>query len=689
MILVVAEKPSVAQTIGKVLGATSRKDGYWEGEGYLVSWCVGHLVGLADASVYDQRYAKWRYDDLPIIPEEWLYEVPKDKMQQFKVLSALMKDKRVTELVCATDAGREGELIFRLVYQKAGCRKPFKRLWISSLEDSAIRDGFQHLRDSSEFDRLYEAALSRSKADWIVGINGTRLFSTLYHKKLVVGRVQTPTLAMLVERDGKITTFRKEKYFNVHIQKDSLKASLEKLKTEEEAKRIAEACDKKQASVSSLKKERKTVNPPKLYDLTTLQREANRYFSFTAQQTLDLVQSLYEKKLLTYPRTDSQFITDDMEGTVRQVISILCRKLPLFDGVAYTPDIDRISNNAKVTDHHAILPTVQVEKLDIAELPESEQKILRLVATRLICATGEKHIYDETTMTVSCEGSLFTAKGKTVVQDGWKGIELRFKATLKSKEKEEPETVLPEVTEGDILQNVVSSVSEHFKSPPKAFTEDTLLSAMESAGNEAFDDETEKKGLGTPATRAGIIEKLVKGGLAERKGKSLIPTKDGLNLVCVLPEQITSPAMTAEWENTLMQIERGNADADAFLSGIAAMTSELVKAYPFLSDAEASRFDTARETVGKCPRCGSPVYVGKGNFYCSNRECSFCLWEDNKFFSSKKKKLTKKIAKELLDKGWCRVTGLYTPKKPQLYDAVIRLDDTGGKYVSFKMEFDR
>ena len=685
----VAEKPSVAQTIGKVLGATSRKDGYLEGEGYLVSWCVGHLVGLADASVYDQRYAKWRYDDLPIIPEEWLYEVPKDKMQQFKVLSALMKDKRVTELVCATDAGREGELIFRLVYQKAGCRKPFKRLWISSLEDSAIRDGFRHLRDSSEFDRLYEAALSRSKADWIVGINGTRLFSTLYHKKLVVGRVQTPTLAMLVERDGKITTFRKEKYFNVHIQKDGLKASLEKIKTEDEAKRIAGACDKKQASVSSLKKERKTVNPPKLYDLTTLQREANRYFSFTAQQTLDLVQSLYEKKLLTYPRTDSQFITDDMEGTVRQVISILFRKLPLFDGVAYTPDIDRISNNAKVTDHHAILPTVQVETLDIAELPESEQKILRLVATRLICATREKHIYDETTLTVSCEGSLFTAKGKTVVQDGWKGIEQRFKATLKNKEKEEPEAVLPEVTECDILQNVVSSVSEHFTSPPKEFTEDTLLSAMETAGNEAFDDETEKKGLGTPATRAGIIEKLVKGGFAERKGKMLVPTKDGLNLVCVLPEQITSPAMTAEWENTLMQIERGNADADAFLSGIAAMTSELVKAYPFLSDAEASRFDTARETVGKCPRCGSPVYVGKGNFYCSNRECSFCLWEDNKFFSSKKKKLTKKIAKELLDKGWCRVTGLYTPKKPQLYDAVIRLDDTGGKYVSFKMEFDR
>ena len=689
LILLIAEKPSVGAAIGKVLGASCRKDGYLEGNNYIVSWCVGHLVGLADASSYDERFAKWRYSDLPIVPDEWLFEVPKDKQKQFKVLCDLMRDKRVTELVCATDAGREGELIFRLVYKKAGCTKPFKRLWISSLEDRAIREGFAHLRSSGEYDRLYEAALARSKADWIVGINGTRLFSTLYHKKLVVGRVQTPTLAMLVEREGKISTFHKEKYFNVHISKDNLTADLEKVKTEDEAKAIAAACDKKQAVVSSLKKETKTVNPPKLYDLTTLQREANRYFSFTAQQTLDLVQSLYEKKLLTYPRTDSQFITDDMEGTVRQVISILCRKLPLFDGVAYTPDIDRISNNAKVTDHHAILPTAQVETLDIAELPDSEQKILRLVATRLICATREKHIYDETTLTVSCEGSLFTAKGKTVVQDGWKGIEQRFKATLKNKEKEEPEAVLPEVTEGDILQNVVSSVSEHFTSPPKEFTEDTLLSAMETAGNEAFDDETEKKGLGTPATRAGIIEKLVKGGFAERKGKMLVPTKDGLNLVCVLPEQITSPAMTAEWENTLMQIERGNADADAFLSGIAAMTSELVKAYPFLSDAEASRFDTARETVGKCPRCGSPVYVGKGNFYCSNRECSFCLWEDNKFFSSKKKTLTQKIAKELLDKGWCRVTGLYTPKKPQLYDAVIRLDDTGGKYVSFKMEFDR
>ena len=689
MILVIAEKPSVAQSIAKVLGATSRRDGYLEGNNYIVSWCVGHLVELADASSYDERYAKWRYEDLPIVPEEWLYEVPKDKAQQFKVLRDLMKDKRVTELVCATDAGREGELIFRLVYNKAGCTKPFKRLWISSLEDSSIREGFAHLRDSSEFDRLYEAALCRSKADWIVGINDTRLFTTLYHKKLVVGRVQTPTLAMLAERDGKISTFKKEKYFNVHVIGGNLTADMEKVKTEDAAKTIAAACDKKQAVVSSVKRETKTVNPPKLYDLTTLQREANRYYGFTAQQTLDLVQSLYEKKLLTYPRTDSQFITDDMESTVRQVIDIVCRKVSAFAGLSYAPDLRRITNNAKVTDHHAIIPTVQLEKQDISALPESEQKILRLVAMRLLSATGEKHTYEETSLTISCEGYVFSTKGKTVVQEGWKAVEQRFKSALKSKEHDEPEKMLPAVSEGDVLDAVSASITEHFTTPPKQYTEDTLLSAMETAGNEAFDDDTEKKGLGTPATRAGVIEKLVKSGYAERKGKSIVPTKDGLNLVCVLPEQITSPSMTAEWENTLMQIERSQADGDKFLAGIVDMTSSLVKAYPFLSDAEANRFDSGKEVIGKCPRCGSPVYVGKGNYYCSSKECSFCLWEDNKFFSSKKKKLTKKIAKELLDKGWCRVTGLYTPKRPQLYDAIIRLDDTGGKYVSFKMEFEK
>ena len=471
MILVIAEKPSVAQSIAKVIGATSRKDGYMEGNNYIVSWCVGHLVGLADASSYDERYAKWRYSDLPIVPEEWLYEVPKDKAQQFRVLRDLMRDKCVTELVCATDAGREGELIFRLVYNKAGCTKPFKRLWISSLEDSAIRDGFRHLRDSKDYDKLYEAALARSKADWIVGINGTRLFSTLYHKRLIVGRVQTPTLAMLVEREGKITTFRKEKYFNIHVEKDGLRADMEKIKSEDEAKTIAAACDKKQAVVSSVRRETKTVNPPKLYDLTTLQREANRYFGFTAQQTLDLVQSLYEKKLLTYPRTDSQFITDDMEATAHQVIAIVCRKLPVFAELSHEPDIGRVTDNAKVTDHHAIIPTVQLEKQDIPELPQSEQKILSLVGMRLLAATGEKHIYDETQITVLCEGYEFKTKGKTVTQSGWKDIEQRFRASLASKDKDEPEKELPSVSENAVLECVSSSLTEHFTSPPKSYTE--------------------------------------------------------------------------------------------------------------------------------------------------------------------------------------------------------------------------
>ena len=687
--LIIAEKPSVAKSIASALGASSRADGFYEGSGLLVSWCVGHLVSPMDAGGYDENFKKWRYDDLPILPESFRYVLAPGKEDAFENLRALMDRPDVDTIVNACDAGREGELIFRLVYEMTGCRKPVLRLWISSMEDSAIREGFSDLRPGADYEALYQSALCRQKADWLVGINATRLFSVLYHRTLNVGRVQTPTLAMLAERDAKITLFHKEKYHLLRLTLNGAEAVSEKFTDPAEAEQAAAMCKGVTVTCTSVTKEQKKEQPPKLYDLTTLQRETNRYYGFTAQQTLDLVQSLYEKKLLTYPRTDSQFITEDMESTARQVIGIVSRKVPLFEGIIHEPDIGRITNNAKVTDHHAIIPTVQLEKQDLGELPESEQKIIRLVAVRLLSATSEKHIYDETSVTLTCEGYEFKAKGKTVVQDGWKAIERRFKETLKSKEKDEPERSLPSLNEKDILSSVDASVTEHYTSPPKPYTEDSLLSAMETAGNAEFDDDTEKKGLGTPATRAGIIEKLVKGGFVERKGKSLVPTKDGNNLVCVLPEQITSPSMTAEWENTLMQIERGKADADKFLSGIVGMTSELVKAYPFLSEAEASRFDSGRETIGKCPRCGSPVYVGKGNYYCSNKECSFCMWEDNKFFSSKKKKLTKKIAAELLDKGWCRVTGLYTPKRPQLYDAVIRLDDTGGKYVSFKMEFDK
>ena len=657
-----------------------------EGGNYIVSWCFGHLVELADASSYDERYAKWRYDDLPIVPESWMFEVTKDKAQQFKVLSSLMKDKRVTELVCATDAGREGELIFRLVYNKAGCTKPFKRLWISSLEDSAIREGFNHLRDGKEYDRLYEAALSRSKADWIVGINGTRLFTTLYHKKLVVGRVQTPTLAMLVERDGKISTFQKEKYFNVHVGKGNLIADLEKVKTEEEAKKIAAACEKKQAAVSSLKQETKTVNPPKLYDLTTLQREANRYYGFTAQQTLDLVQTLYEKKLLTYPRTDSQFITDDMEDTARQVISIVCRQLPLFSGVSVTPDIARVTDNSKVTDHHAILPTVQLEKQDVSALPQSEQKILNLVGMRLLCATGEKHTYAETQISLSCEGYAFKAKGKTVVQNGWKAIEELFKASVKTKEKDDPMKSLPEVHESDVLDNVSASVTEHFTTPPKQYTEDLLLSAMEHASAEEFAEieGAERTGLGTPATRAGVLEKLVRGGFLERKGRQLLPTKKGFNLIVVLPDSVKSARLTAQWEAGLKSVERGEQAPDAFMGGIEQMVSDLVAQYSAVK-ADTSLFQQ-REVIGKCPRCGSDVLEGKKNFYCSNRECQFSMWKDDRFFTSKHKELTKPMAAALLKNGRIKMKGLFSEKKGVLYDAVVVLADTGEKYVNYKIE---
>ena len=468
--LVIAEKRSVGMSIAKAIGATTHDEGFIYGNGYIVSWCVGHLVGLANASSYDEKYAKWNIAELPIIPDRWLYEIAADKGKQFAVLKKLMHDERVIEVICATDAGREGELIFRLVYNMAGCQKPFKRLWISSMESSAILEGFANLRDGKDFDRLYDAALCRAKADWLVGINATRLFSKLYNKRLVVGRVQTPTLAMLAERDSKIKSFKKEKYFNAHISANGLSADSERISDENKAKEIAAVCDKKQAAVSSVKSERKTENPPKLYDLTTLQREANRYLGFTAQQTLDLVQSLYEKQLLTYPRTDSQYITEDMQDTAKRVINIVFRILPLFSGVRFNPNIQRITDNSKVTDHHAIIPTVQLEKADISALPATERQILELVSMRLLCAVGDKHIYDDIKVTITCEGYDFASSGKSEVQKGWREIYDRFRATLKSAEKDE-ESELPEVREGDILNEVESSVTEHHTTPPKAFTE--------------------------------------------------------------------------------------------------------------------------------------------------------------------------------------------------------------------------
>lgn len=586
------------------------------------------------------------------------------------------KVRKVTSENYPTDAGREGESIFRRVYALAGSKLPIKRLWISSMEDAAIQQGFENLKDGAAYDNLFAASECRAKADWLIGMNGTRAFTKKYGRKQTIGRVQTPTLAMLAERQAKIQNFVKEPYYKVELSGAGVVAVSEQMTQEQDADTVQAACDGQCAVVGSIERKRIEKKPPKLYDLTTLQREANRYYGLPASQTLQALQELYEEKLVTYPRTDSQFVTEDMRKTVESLVLAL-------DGTA--AGVSCVINNSRVTDHHAILPTMQGVNCNRERLSETNRKVFSLVIWKLVQAVQSPFIYEDVLVTVCCQGQNFTAKYKDILQPGYTAKSVPFVEPEKDKDVPLPK----KMEQGMVLPVVRAEKKQGFTSPPKVYTEDTLLSAMETAGNDQFDDDTEKKGLGTPATRAGIIEKLVKSGFAERKGKSLIPTKDGCNLVCVLPEQITSPAMTAEWENTLMEIERGKADADAFLSGIVRMTGDLVKAYPFLSDAEAQRFGTGKEEIGKCPRCGSPVYVGKGNFYCSNKACSFCLWEDNKFFSSKKKKLTKRIAKELLDKGWCRVTGLYTPKKPQLYDAVIRLDDSGGKYVSFKMEFDR
>ena len=687
MKLVITEKPSVAQTIAKVIGAYKREDGYLEGGGYIVSWCIGHLVGLAQPDNYDGRFRKWNTEDLPIIPDEWLWLTLPDKERQFNILKGLMSRKDVDELICATDAGREGELIFRLVYQKAGCDKPFKRLWISSMEDSAIKDGFENLRDGSAYDHLYEAALCRSKADWLVGINATRLFTTLYNKRLTVGRVQTPTLAMLVERQQQITDFKKEKYFNIHLRSGDLHVVKEKVFSEEEADSIRKACDGSEAVVTNVKQEKKTVNPPALYDLTTLQRESNRNFGMTAKVTLDVLQRLYEKKLVTYPRTDSQFITEDMGETMRRLVQMAERVFNFASSGECEPDIKRVTNNAKVSDHHAILLTIEVEKA--TGLSEDEQKILALIAQRMICATSQPHEYVETEITMDCSGHEFRAKGKTVTTAGWKAINDSFKKTYcKSEKKKESAPALPAVSKGQLF-SVAASTSEHFTTPPKAFTEDTLLSAMETAGNEDFADDTERKGLGTPATRAAMIEKLISSQYVQCNGKQLIPTDDGIKLASLMPEEIKSPKLTADWENALMQIERGDQESAAFMSAIADMVSLLVEKYKALPDSERQLFGmnrAGREIIGKCPHCGSLVYEGKSSFYCSNHDCDFKLWKESNWLSGMGKKLTKKMAQDLLENGRIHVSGLYSRKTGKFFDADFVLDNSG-EHGSIKLDF--
>jgi len=691
MQLIIAEKPSVAASIAAVMGADKKKGGYIEGGGYLVSWCVGHLVELADAAAYDERFAKWRREDLPIVPDEWQYALSSGKEKQFDILRELMKRPDVESLVCATDAGREGELIFRFVYHMAGCKKPFTRLWISSMEESAIREGFQNLKDGREYDNLYHSALCRAKADWLIGINATRLFSVLYQKTLNVGRVQTPTLAMLTERGAKISGFQKEKYHIVHIAAGDLEANSERIPGAEDAQAMQTACHNGQAVCVSVKQEQKTQNPPKLFDLTALQREANRLFGYTAKQTLDLAQSLYEKKLLTYPRTDSRFLTSDMLKTIPVIVNQAALSVGFIRGNVGIPIdfIGNVINDAKVSDHHAIIPTMTISGFDTSTLPETERNLLNLVCTRLVCTIKEKHVFEAVTAVFECAGYSFTAKGKTVIAEGWKAVDRLFRNALKLKDQDEngeEEKALPPITEGQTFENVAAAVTEHYTQPPKPYTEDTILSAMENAGAEETNEDAERRGLGTPATRAAVLEKLVSCGFVQRKGKQLLPTGDGINLVAVLPDVLTSPKLTAEWENALTLIAKGQASPDDFMHGIEEMARGLTRDNAAPLPDKAGLFKPEREAVGVCPRCGGAVYEGKKNFYCGNRDCSFTMWKNDRFFESRKKALTKAIAAELLKNGKAKVKGLYSEKAGKTFDAVVLLADTGGKYVNYRFE---
>lgn len=688
--LVIAEKPSVAQSYAKNLSAYKREDGYLEGESCIVSWCLGHLAEYAQPEEYDPKYEKWQFDDLPILPEAWKLKVSKDKKKQFEVIKTLMNRSDVEYLVNGCDAGREGELIFQRVYVLAGCRKPVKRLWISSMEDAAIQKGFQTMKSEEEYKNLCMAAVCRAQADWLIGMNGTRAYTTRYFKRLVVGRVQTPTLAMLAERQERIEHFQKEAFYKVALTDGKLTVVSENIANEEAAELLVALCNGSTAVVTQMKKERKKSFPPKLYDLTSLQREANRYFGYTAKRTLDMLQELYEEKLVTYPRTDSQFVTEDMKDSVEELVEKMPVLLSFVDYGQLGHGIKRVINNAKVSDHHAILPTKEVVEKGIADLPADKKNLMMLICQQLVQATGEEYLYEQTDITVKCQEHDFKARGKIPVQMGFKEVEKAFKqlcVKAEPVEEKEKETSIPAgYEEGMRLFSVKAEKTIHYTSPPKPFNEDTLLAAMETAGNKEFDSETEKKGLGTPATRASIIEKLVSSGYAQRKGKQILPSTEGKELVKVMPEYLKSAVMTAEWENQLLLMEKGQITDTQFMGEITSLVSKILEVCREIPEEERRRFQTAREVIGKCPVCGCDVFEGKQNFYCSNRQCDFALWKENRFLGSMEKNLDKKMARELLDKACTHVKGLYSKKKDMKFDADLLLTLEDGK-PRFHLEF--
>lgn len=628
MRLVIAEKPSVAKAIAPVVGARTMKDGFYEGNGCYVSWCFGHLVKMSMPDDYCEAWAakQWTFSMLPMLPDAWKFYVPKDCKAQFAVLKKLMQDGSVTEIICATDADREGECIFRYVYNLIGCKKPVKRLWTSSLEESAIRDGLAAMKSDRAYDSLFQAGFCRAKADWLVGMNGSRLFSVRYHDTLHLGRVKTPTLAMIVQRDYDVAHFVKQKYYTVMLDCGTFTAESERIDDESKAAALISACAGQTAVLSNLEKEVKTENPPKLFDLTTLQREANRYFGYTAQQTLDAQQALYEAKLTTYPRTDSQYITDDMEQTALDVANRVFAKFPQF-GHPQNISVQRCINNKKVTGHHAIIPTAKITDADLSKLTEAQRNVLCLIAARLILATAEPHRYEAVKATVRCAGTDFTATGRTVLQSGWKALEAKVNALIRTKATDdEPDDgeakALPELTQGQSFDHVKAAKAEHWTTPPRPYTEATLLSAMERAGNDEYDDESEKKGLGTPATRAGIIEELVKNEYIQRKGKQITATKKGIKLISVVPEEVQSPKLTAEWETRLQQIEHGKADAASYMDSIIAYVREMCAKYS--TEDESVSFKRESVSVGKCPHCGGDVKKGQYGYYCT-KKCGMYL----------------------------------------------------------------
>ena len=691
MFLVIAEKPSVSQSIARILSATEREDGYLSGKDCIVSWCLGHLAEYVSPDYYDSRYGKWEFADLPIVPEKWELSVAKDKKKQFAVLKKLLNRSDLDYVVNACDAGREGELIFKRVYDLSGSKIPVRRLWISSMEDSAIQEGFANLKDGSEYKNLCEASICRAKADWLIGMNATRAFTTKYYKKLTVGRVQTPTLAMLVERQDAIDGFVKEAYYKVAVEGDGIRAVSESMKDEAEGIALAEKCNGKTAVIRKVEKIQKKNQPPKLYDLTTLQREANRFFGYTAQETLRELQELYEAKLVTYPRTDSQYITADMEQTALELLELLPELLPFLQGESIGKNVGRIINNGKVSDHHALLPTKEALGQDFEELSERQRNIFRLIGQRLAQAVSEECIYEETAVMVLCEGHKFSAKGKAIVQSGFKKIEEVFRKSVQKgkqgdKDKAENTASIPEgLQEGMEIAEVRAENSKHYTAPPKPYSEDTLLAAMERAGNQDFDEDTEKKGLGTPATRASILEKLVSSGYAKRSGKQILPTADGKELIAVLPDYLKSAAMTAEWENKLLLMERGQMDSHKFLQEITDLIDTMIAGCSAISGEEQNRF-RQRESVGICPVCGNPVYEGKKNFYCSSRECSFSLWKENRYLSSMKKLVDKKMAMDLLAKGRTHVKDLYSQKTGKTFAADLLMKVEDGR-ANFSLEF--